>query len=401
MRKINNKGKGKIDLKYFNTIEVAIIMIITSLFSIFIGSIVTFKTIQKKKQTINCQETKKDMYIETFKESYKDILENYYDSIDKDKLIDSAIEGMITYLDDPYAKFFNNEETISFLEEVEGEYKGIGCEISKNEKEEFYVKKILPNTPAAVSSLKENDIILEINNIPTIEKHLSDIKKIIKEGENKKIKLKVKSENNVKNIEIDKESIEMQSVKSNIKEKNNKKIGIISISVFASNTTKQFKTELKKVETAKIDSLIIDLRDNAGGYLKGATEIASMFLPKNKIIYQLNSKGIKEPILDETKEKRNYPIVVLINETSASASEVLTMALKDSYKATIIGIKSYGKGTIQKAYNLKDGSMYKYTIQKWLSPKGISIDKIGISPDIEIKGEENQLNKAIEILENS
>ena len=341
------------------------------------------------------------MYIETFKESYKDILENYYDSIDKDKLIDSAIEGMITYLDDPYAKFFNNEETISFLEEVEGEYKGIGCEISKNEKEEFYVKKILPNTPAAVSSLKENDIILEINNIPTIEKHLSDIKKIIKEGENKKIKLKVKSENNVKNIEIDKESIEMQSVKSNIKEKNNKKIGIISISVFASNTTKQFKTELKKVETAKIDSLIIDLRDNAGGYLKGATEIASMFLPKNKIIYQLNSKGIKEPILDETKEKRNYPIVVLINETSASASEVLTMALKDSYKATIIGIKSYGKGTIQKAYNLKDGSMYKYTIQKWLSPKGISIDKIGISPDIEIKGEENQLNKAIEILENS
>ena len=173
---------------------------------------------------------------------------------------------------------------------------------------------------------------------------------------------------------------------------------MISISVFASNTTKQFKKELNKLEKEKIDSLIIDLRDNTGGYLSSATEIASMFLPKNKIIYQLSSKGIKEPILDETKEKRTYPIVVLINETSASASEILTSALKESYKATIVGVKSYGKGTVQKAYNLKDGTMYKYTIQKWLTPKGTSIDNVGISPDIEVEGKTEQITKAMEIL---
>lgn len=213
---------------------------------------------------------------------------------------------------------------------------------------------------------------------------------------NSKITLKVLSKNKERTVILTKKQVEISSVSSKLENINNKKVGIITINIFAANTTKQFKKALTDLEKENIDSLVIDVRDNNGGYLSSATEIASMFLQKNKIIYKLTSKGIKEPVLDQTKEKRTYKIVVLINENTASASEVLTLALKESYNATIVGVKSYGKGTIQKAYNLNDGSMFKYTIQEWLSPSGKSIEGKGIEPDITETDKNNQLLKAKE-----
>lgn len=155
--------------------------------------------------------------------------------------------------------------------------------------------------------------------------------------------------------------------------------------------------------------MVIDVRNNAGGYLISAKEIASMFLEKEKIIYSLQEKDKTQTYKDTTSEKRDYPVVVLINEYSASASEILTSALKESYNATLVGKKSYGKGKVQQTLNLEDGSMAKYTTAKWLTPNGKCIDGVGITPDYEIDLDvdennqtivDTQLNKAIEILKN-
>ena len=392
--KRNKKGNNK---KCFNLIEMVIIMVITCLFGIFIGSIITFLTIKTNPKKIDLT---KDKYIERFEDSYENIVSTYYDSIDKSKLIDSAIKGMIDSLEDPYANYMNEDESITFKEEVEGKYVGIGCEITINEDNQAVISKIIASSPAEKQGLKVGDIIISIDNkdISNIS-DLTDLS-LIRGNENTKVTLKIKREDSEKSFTLTRKKIDIESVTSELKEFNNNKIGIIKINVFASNTYKQFRKSLEKLEKKNIKSLIIDVRDNNGGYLSSVSDIASIFLQKNKIIYQLSSKGINEPILDSTKEKRNYKVAVLINENSASAAEVLAAALKDSYKAVLVGMTSYGKGTVQKAYYLSNGSSYKYTIQKWLTPKGDSIDKKGIKPDIIEKDSTKQLDAAIEALIN-
>ena len=178
-------------------------------------------------------------------------------------------------------------------------------------------------------------------------------------------------------------------------------IGYIYISSFSGTLKNQMIDALNYLENEGMESLIIDIRNNTGGYLFAAQEVASLFLEKGKTIYSLEEKdGIKE-YKDETDEKRDYKIVLLQNEGSASASEILIAALKESYGATVVGTTSYGKGKVQQTYSLDDGSMVKYTSAKWLTPTGNCIDEIGISPDIyveELSEEEDvQLEKAIEV----
>ena len=196
---------------------------------------------------------------------------------------------------------------------------------------------------------------------------------------------------------------------SKIIEQDNKKIGYINISIFTSITTKQFKKQLAKLEDKEIDGLIIDVRDNSGGYLSTVTDISSLFLKKGQIIYQLSSKSGVEKIKDNTKESRSYPIAVIINKNSASASEILAGAIKESYKGYVVGTKTYGKGTVQQVKKLSDGSMIKYTIENWLTPDGNWINEKGIEPtdEVELSKEyyenptnenDNQLQKALEVV---
>ena len=183
-------------------------------------------------------------------------------------------------------------------------------------------------------------------------------------------------------------------------------LGYIYISTFSDTIYDQFRDALNKLEGEGIDNLIIDVRNNTGGYLSETTNIASIFLEKGKVIYSLESKKSKDTYKDETDEKKNYKVVVIINEASASASEILTASLKDSYNATVVGKKSFGKGKVQQTAKLKGGTMYKYTSAKWLRPNGECIDGKGIVPDHEVDLEVNeegtvvdtQLSKALEIL---
>ena len=203
--------------------------------------------------------------------------------------------------------------------------------------------------------------------------------------------------------------VEIPYVSGEIFEKNGKKIGYLDITLFSGTSYKQFKNELNKLEKEKIDSLVIDVRGNNGGYLSSVTDICNLFLEKNKIIYKLEDDSGTQDKKDTTKEKRTYKIAVLINGGSASASEILASAIKESYGGLVVGTKSYGKGTVQQTKKLLDGSMIKYTTQKWLTPNGNFINEVGVEPTNEIELNEsyyenpsydtdNQLQEALNLV---
>ena len=316
-------------------------------------------------------------------DTYDTITKNYYGKVDKEDLRDTA-------------------EATTFLENVEGHYEGLGITIKLDTEKRITIVKVFDNTPAKEAGLKENDIITKVDDIDLNNKTTNYLVEYIKNNNNKKVKLIIIRDNKEKEITLSTSKITMPTVSSKIIDKENN-IGYINITIFSTVTEKQFKEELEKLEKKKIKALIIDVRNNSGGYLNVVTNITSMFLEKGKIIYQLKDDTKTTKIKDKTKEQRDYPIAVLTNRASASASEILAGALKESYDAIVVGTNTYGKGTVQKTKKLQDGSMIKYTIQKWLTPKGIWVEDIGVSPTEYIefdntKVTDNQLDKSIELI---
>lgn len=334
---------------------------------------------------------------------YDTITTSYYGDLDKDQLIDTAIESMLSEIGDNYTTYTNEESTSDFLENIEGTYEGIGCMVSMNESGNIYVVSLFEDSPAAKAGLQENDIILKIDDQDYQGKTSEDMANYVKENTNKKIKLLIKRDGQEQEITITREKVEVPSVTSKVIENENKKIGYINISIFSSVTYEQFQKQLEELENKKIESLIIDVRNNTGGYLSSVTDISSLFLKKGKIIYQLEDNKKTDKIKDETKAYRTYPIAVLVNASSASASEILAAAIKESYGGLVVGTNTYGKGTVQKTKQLSDGSMIKYTIQKWLTPNGNWINENGLEPTnyVESKIEndqDSQLQTAITLL---
>lgn len=343
-------------------------------------------------------------------DTYYAIVDNYYKDLDKEKLIDGAVEGMISQVGDTFTSYSAATDAETFSETIKGSYEGIGCAIAKYSTGEIKVIEVFPSSPAEKAGLLVGDKIIKVDNEDYIDKTSVDISNYIKNSGKDKIVLTVERENKEIDITINLSKVEIPYVSSKILEQNDKKIGYIAISLFSGNSYKQFKNNLEKLEKEKIDGLIIDVRDNSGGYLSSVTDISNMFLEKGKIIYQLEDpKGtIKKK--DTTKEKRTYKVAVLINSSSASASEILASAIKESYKdGLVVGTKSYGKGTVQETKKLLDGSMIKYTTQKWLTPNGNYINEKGVEPTNEVELNEeyyqnpteendNQLNEALNLL---
>ena len=368
----------------FNYIEVIVIMIITLILGAVIGSFITY--IFKDEKPITTSGTSIPTELEEFVKTYNNIVTDYYEDVDHDKLLEAGINGMLEYLDDDYSMYMNTETSENFNEQVEGKYKGIGVEIMQTTDGVVSISKVFKNTPASKAGLKVGDIF------DSKEKEISVVVK--RDGEEKEFKLSL-------------DEVEIESVTSKVFEQNKKKIGYIDISIFASNTATQFEKKLLELEGKGIDSLVIDVRDNSGGYLSTVTDIASLFMNKSKVIYQLDTKGVIEQVYAKTNTSRKYSISVLINQNSASASEILAAALQESYGAKVVGVNSFGKGTVQKAYQLESGATVKYTIQKWLTPNGNWINEKGVTPDIKVEMEgdyyknpsdetDNQLQKALE-----
>lgn len=383
-------NKKKVKKPTFEFWEVLIITIVASTIMSLSTGYVVFRS-------NNIITTKNNENIEEFIKSYNNITSNYYDNINESALIDAAINGMLDYLNDPYTTYLDENNTNMLTDSLAGTYEGIGIEVTKNENNEIEIVTVFEDAPSFKAGLKPKDIITKINDIDVTEKDTTEAVNIIKGSKEKEIFIEVKRDEEIIKITVLKETLYVPNVETNLVNYNNKNVGYIYLEKFTDTIYEQFNKELLKLEKNNLDGLIIDLRGNTGGYLSGATKIAEMFLEKGKVIYSLENKLNKEQTIDTTEEKRDYKVYILVNNGSASASEILAAALKYSYDATLVGTKTYGKGKVQKTSNLSDGTMYKYTSAKWLTPNGNCIDGFGLSPDLNVElSEEYNQNPSLE-----
>lgn len=385
----------------FSYPEMVIIMIIAILFGFLIGNVVSFT----KKETTNSSVPSE---LKEFVDTYNDIVNNYYDKVNKEELIDAGIKGMINYLDDPYATYFDGTSSTNFNQTLEGNYEGVGIEVTLDNSK-VKITKVFADTPAKKAGIKVGDYITKVNGESVEGKSLSDVVSLIKNAKNKEVEITITRDNQEKTMKVTRTTVDMPYTSSKVYEENGKKIGYLKIEMFSNNITKQVKKELESLKKKNIDKLVIDVRDNPGGYLTQVTEILSLFMTKKDVIYQLQTKNNNEKVYGtSSKATYSYPVVVLINENSASASEILASAFKETYNAEIVGVNSYGKGTVQKTGDLNNGDTIKYTVQKWLTPKGNWINEKGVTPTKEVKLElkeneiltednDNQLKAAIEL----
>lgn len=394
--------KKKIKL---SLIEITIIITIPTLvLSLLTGTVVYSRLNKTGKVTSTNNE-----YVNQFINVYNELLDEYYEDLDENELVDAAINGMLSYAGDDYTIYMNEDATEALNSQLEGTYEGVGIRITLDDKSNIIIYEVFENSPANYAGLKKNDIIISINDISLANKSTQEASEIIKSSKESNVRIKVLRNNEEMEFNVERKTLVVPVITSSIKEVNGKKIGYMHLETFNSTIDTQVMTTLASLERDGIESLIIDVRGNTGGYLTQCTKIIELFLKKGSLMYTIKSKEEENKYFDETDEQRDYPIVVLINGGSASASEILATALRDNNNATIVGTTSYGKGKVQTTGTLTDGTMIKYTSALWYTPKGECIDEIGIKPDVEVElsekyienqTEENddQLNKAIKIL---
>ena len=385
----------------FSIFEVVIIIFISIVFGIIVGYVLTYTRSPLGSVKSN---SKLSEIIST----YNSIKDNYYKEIDDDTLVNAAVSGMIGSLDDKYSNYMDSSTTDSFNESVEGSFVGIGITIMYDGE---YNKIIAVDDKGPSNNiLKVDDLIVEVSGKDVRGIYGDDLKKLIRGKVGTTVKIKVLRNNKNLTFSIKRTNIEIETVKSNYFDVESKRIGYLDVDVISSNTYKQFNKNLKRLENKNIDSLIIDLRDNPGGHLSQTKEILSMFFNKKTVLYQLKDKNTKKKIYSSSNETRSYPIVILVNDGSASASEIITSCFMENYNnIKVVGTTTYGKGTVQQSHQLSTGTSIKYTVQEWLTSKGKSINEKGIKPDEELLmnseyysnptyNTDNQLQKAIEIL---
>lgn len=343
--------------------------------------------------------------------SFRKIIDQkFLGDIDEEKIRQETIRGYIKGLDDPYTEYMTKEEMEEFTSDVMGNFTGIGIYLTKDvEKNAVIVISPIKDTPAHKAGILPGDIITKVDGVSYTGEQLTEASNKIKGEVGSKVTLEIVRDNKTLTFEITRENIKINHVESKLLENN---IGYIEFNSFDDGCSKEFKTKLEELKTKNINSLIIDIRGNGGGLVDEALDIADYIVEKDKTLLITVDKNQNEEI---TKAKIDpiidVPVVLLMNETSASASEILAGALKDNGKATIVGEKSYGKGVIQELLTLKDGSGLKITTNEYYTPNHNKINQIGIIPDVEVvlsdelkeklvleEKDDTQLQKAIEIL---
>ncbi len=378
--------------KGFGLISVIIIMIITS-----IVSGITTGVIMLNNNDIQMNNYSDDKDLKEFIEVYEVLLSKYYDSIDKKGMLEAAENGMLDFLGDKYTTYLESDEYQEIVDELAKTYMGIGIEIEGRK-----IVSFIENSPALKSGMMVGDYLTKINGINVENLNSEQIGLLIKNDKSEYVDIEVLRNNNLLSFRIKKEKLINKVINYHLLD--NTSIGYLYIKNFAENLDEQVNNALKELESNGMTSLIIDLRGNGGGYLQAAEKTSSLFLEEGKIIYSLKSNSQEVTYKDKTKEKKSYPIMILIDNNTASAAEILAAALKESYNATIVGTKSYGKGKVQEVIKLENGDSVKTTSAKWYTPNGICIDGLGITPDYyEAYSNygiynDTQLAKAVELL---
>ena len=379
----------------FKTYELVIILLSICIFSTLTGCLVGYKLLTNKTLSKNYSLVDEDL--EHFINEYNEIKKNYYGTFDSKKILSNALSAVVNSLGDKYSGKIDLDSNTTDSIKLRGVYTGVGIEIYNDEKLNIIVNSVFKGSPADTSGIKKGDIITKINGENVTGTLTTNLVSKIKSLNNNVFTLEILRDGKYINISTKSDTIELKSATYKVLEQNNKKIGYINISIFANNTAKQFKEALSKLEDEKIEGLIVDVRDNPGGYLETAIEISDLLLNKDKVIYKTNDGDKIEATYSKGKKDYDKKIVILINNGSASASELLTLSLKENLNAYTVGVTSYGKGTVQevKKYN---NIQYKYTTKLWLSPSGKSINETGIIPDLEVKPDnngDNQLQSAL------
>ena len=310
--------------------------------------------------------------------------------VTKKSLMQGALRGMMESLDDPHSVYFTKEEMRSFQEDIKGKYVGVGMVIQKKVGEPLTVVSPIEDGPAYKVGIKPKDKVIEIDGESTYNLTSEEASKRLKGKANTIVKVKVFREVNkmTKVFELKRETIELKYVKSKMLDDG---IGYLRLTQFGDNVYPDMKKALEDLQAKGMKGLIFDLRSNPGGELGQSIKIASMFIEKGKIVSTRQKKGEESVYTREGKYFGNFPMVVLINGGSASASEIVSGALKDHKRATLIGEKTFGKGSVQTLLPLPDGDGIKITIAKYYTPNGISIDGTGIEPDTKIEDKDYYL----------
>ncbi len=304
-----------------------------------------------------------------------------------------AIRDMLSNLDDPYTRFLDPKEFNQMRIDTSGELTGVGIQIAKDkESDSIIIISPIEGTPAYEAGIKARDKILSIDNVSTKGLNIEDAVKLIRGRRGTKVKLEILRNGNSFYKSLLRERIEIKSVTSKINEtKDGLLIGYVRLKQFNANASREMKDILKDLEIKKVSGYVLDLRSNPGGLLESSIDISRQFIDKGIIVSTLSKDGLKETKRGNGKALTKKPLIVLVNEGSASASEIVSGAIRDNNRGKLVGKKTFGKGLVQSMRTLVDGSGLTVTVAKYLTPNGTDINKFGITPDIEVKMNSNPI----------
>lgn len=324
------------------------------------------------------------------------------DELDKEAMMERAYAGYVSALGDPYTAYYDEEQTQEMLESFNGEYSGIGAGLNQNlETRVITITRVYEGQPADEAGMQVGDILYQVDDREITDEDLSEVVTWVKGKEGTKVDLYVLRDGEELKLTATRRKVEVQTVEYEMKEND---IGYIQVTEFDNVTYEQFKKALETLEADGMKGLVIDLRSNPGGSLDVVVNMLRLILPKGPIVSMKDKDGKESMYEGDGSHEFTKPLVVLVNENSASASEIFSGAVKDYGIGKIVGMTTYGKGVVQKVFYLNDGSSLKVTISEYFTPKGNSIHGIGVVPDVEVEyvrdeenpDADNQLDAALE-----
>lgn len=398
--------------------KVIMLVALTIIITFLLTTILMYKKFDNVYSTIggtsgtNSTSTSNEKSLTKILREFKTILQSkYMGDVDEEKMIEGAIKGYVEGLGDPYTEYLTIEEMEELTEETNSKYVGIGVYVANNTADNtILVVGVMKESPALEAGMQAGDILLKVEGIEYKGEELNKATSVLKGEEGTNVNVTILRDGEELDLVVTRRTINVAHVASKMLDN---KIGYIQVDAFDDGVAEDFEEQYKKLENQGLNGLIIDLRSNGGGVVDEATDIASMFTQKGNAVLITKSKTEEEEITKSNREPivKNIPVVVLVNEGTASASEILAGALKDNYGVKIIGKQTYGKGVIQTVYKLTDGSGLKITTNEYFTPNHTAINEVGIEPDVEVdltkdadgkyetsQDKDAQLQKAIKVI---
>ncbi len=388
MEEDNNKFNFKKIISEAITGSIIVIICAIVLGAIFI---VVSPNIQYKTKISKTEKNQVDNALSKIEEALVRVYDEYIDEVSFDTLVEGAISGIASSTGDPYTRYMSQEEFDELLVEGDQEYVGIGTHlIYDTDKQGILILGIMPDSPALDAGLKAGDVIYYVEgNRVTLENYKEQVD-VIKGEENTSVKLIIARGDELKEFNVTRKKIKENNISYNVLDDN---IGYIRIWGFENKTYEQFKDAYDKLRAQNISGLIIDLRNNPGGFVDQALYIANLLVPESNALKLVSRKGVEKVYKTTSNTQIDIPLAVVVNQNSASSSEILSSIIKDSKKGVIVGAKTYGKGIVQTTKKLSFGGALSITTAKYYTESGVEIHKNGIDPNIKVELDEKDKNE--------